>query len=652
MKILKMRLENYQGVKEFEICPDGESCSVYGDNGTGKSTIYNAFTWLMYGRASTGEKSYSPKTTGTHNLHHSVELTAELDDGAVIVLKKDYHEVYKTIKGSAQAVFSGHTTDYSVDGVPVNETQFKRTLTGIYRDEELAKMLTMYDYFLDGMKIADRRKILLQVCGDVDMEEVIGNAPELAGLPKLLQKPGNTRSMYTVEEYQSIAAREKSLVDKEMKDIPHRIDEAEKAKPDIAGMDKGAIETVIKSIKDAQRELEGQRAAGEDVAAATIRQQIAELESRRAAGEAKHARGEAEKNKGVYDRISNLRYMKSEVETAIMHLKQDRQEHENEISKLNRRREALLREWREEDEREWTGSEVCPTCKRPLPAEQIAQAKEAFNIAKAQRLEEINQTGMKQCSVAMIQAEEDKIARLDKEIEEKKAKKAEVEKNLAAAEHSIVTVVEYKDTEEYKEFAMQIEELHGKLKDLRTAAAEADNALMGKLRKLDEDLDMEMKKKAAFEFAVKQDERIAQLGEREKELAAQYERLQAGLHLCEAYTKAKTRMLDEKINNRFKTLRFRLFIEQQNGGIADDCEALVPCASGMVPFKSANNAARINTGLEVIDTLAEHYGIHLPVFVDNAESVTRIRRTDAQVIRLVVSEGDKDLRFVKGGDRI
>lgn len=97
MKILKMKLENFQGVKELEIDPQGESSAIYGDNGTGKSTVYNAFTWLMYGKPSTTEKNYTPKTTGSHNLHHSVEMTVELADGSEMVLKKDYHEVYKTI---------------------------------------------------------------------------------------------------------------------------------------------------------------------------------------------------------------------------------------------------------------------------------------------------------------------------------------------------------------------------------------------------------------------------------------------------------------------------------------------------------------------------------------------------------------------------
>ena len=91
-----------------------------------------------------------------------------------------------------------------------------------------------------------------------------------------------------------------------------------------------------------------------------------------------------------------------------------------------------------------------------------------------------------------------------------------------------------------------------------------------------------------------------------------------------------------------------MFIEQQNGGIADDCEALVPCKTGLVPFKRANNAARINAGLELIDTLAKYYGVELPVFVDNAASVTKLTQTQTEVIRLVVSEPDKTLRFERG----
>ena len=332
-----------------------------------------------------------------------------------------------------------------------------------------------------------------------------------------------------------------------------------------------------------------------------------------------------------------------------MRAEQEIQHHKNEVVRLNRQREKLLKEWQDEDAKQWTGSEICPTCQQPLPAEQVAAAKEAFNLAKAKRLEEINRRGMEECSNGMIEKENAEIARLEAIVEEDKKKLAEVDVAIAEAQRALVTETPYTSTEEYQTYTTQIAELQLKLKDMRSAAQEANAVLNQKIGAVDRQIEEQEQKLAQIDFAERQEKRIDDLRAQEKELAAKYEFVQYGIHLCELYTRTQAGLLDEKINSRFKTLRFRLFIEQQNGGITDDCEALIPCESGLVPFKSANNAARINAGLEVIDTLAEHYGLQMPVFVDNAESVTRIQHTDTQVIRLVVSEPDKTLRFEKGG---
>ena len=105
-------------------------------------------------------------------------------------------------------------------------------------------------------------------------------------------------------------------------------------------------------------------------------------------------------------------------------------------------------------------------------------------------------------------------------------------------------------------------------------------------------------------------------------------------------------MLTERINRKFRRVRFRLFEVQQNGGLKEGCDVMVPTDDGrLVPYSVANNAARINAGLEIIDTLSEHWGVKLPVMVDNAESITRLAKTNTQMIRLVVSEPDKVLRL-------
>lgn len=152
--------------------------------------------------------------------------------------------------------------------------------------------------------------------------------------------------------------------------------------------------------------------------------------------------------------------------------------------------------------------------------------------------------------------------------------------------------------------------------------------------------------KGKFAAAESQQERINQLRDKEKSLSGEYESIERGIFLCELFIKAKVGMLTEKINGKFSSVRFRLFQEQINGGIKEDCEVMIPSEGGrMVPYAFANNAARINAGLEIIDVLSKHWGLSIPVFVDNAESVTRLTQMDTQLIRLVVSEADKKLRL-------
>jgi hypothetical protein len=640
-----MKLENFQGIKSLELDMQGKDCSVYGDNGTGKSTIYNAFTWLMYGKPSTQEKNYTPKTIGSHKLNHVVELKLQLETGAEIVLKKDFHEIYKTVRGGANPILSGHSTDYEINGVPVNETGFKKTLLELYKSEELAKMLTSYDYFLDNMKTADRRRILLEICGDVDFEDVISQNPDLSELSKILIKKGDTTELYTVDEYRQIADKERLLTDKELKDIPGRIDEAQKAKPDINEFIPAVIDERIKAIRDEQKNLELELSDKENATLLSILNQISEVERKISLGETEHIRIENDTNKITFARINDLQKQLSDMDKEILHISASYTESEYDLNRIISKRESLLKEYTEENVKEWGGMTVCPTCKRELPEEQVEESKKMFNIAKAKRLSDINEKGKIECSKVLIESKKEEIKAYESKLEELKSKKEDISQLISEAESSLVDITPYKSTQGYMELNNELEKLKLMQRDIKSASYVTENAIKDKLDKLNEELENEQSKKAQIDMFNRQDLRIKELEEKENELAGKYENLSKGLYLCEQFIKAKTRMLDEKINNRFKTLKFRLFIEQQNGGIADDCEALVPCQTGLVPFKSANNAARINAGLELIDTLSEYYRVEMPLFLDNAESVTKFNKTKTQLIKLIVSKKDKVINF-------
>jgi len=149
-------LFNFQGIRELRLDFGGNNAVIYGDNATGKTTIFNAITWLLFDKASTGAKNFTPKTKDAnghdvHYLEHGVEACFILADGQVLTLKKVYKEVYKTKRGSAREEFNGHEIDYSIEGVPAKEKEYVAALAEYIGEADQVKMLTMPDYFSDEM---------------------------------------------------------------------------------------------------------------------------------------------------------------------------------------------------------------------------------------------------------------------------------------------------------------------------------------------------------------------------------------------------------------------------------------------------------------------------------------------------------------------
>jgi len=145
---------------------------------------------------------------------------------------------------------------------------------------------------------------------------------------------------------------------------------------------------------------------------------------------------------------------------------------------------------------------------------------------------------------------------------------------------------------------------------------------------------------AGEEVLARAEERVQELLDTQRATAAEAERIDALLALCDRFTRAKADAIDRKVNGRFRLVRWKLFEEQINGGLKDCCKATV----NGVPYADLNSGMKINAGLDVIATLSAAKGVRVPLFVDNAESVTRLAAAGTQTIRLVVSGKDKTLR--------
>lgn len=645
MELLTLSLENFQGLKREEIQLDGHSASIYGRNASGKTTIFNAITWLLFGKPSTWAKNWDPKTKGPngdlHNLEHSATGTFRLDDGQTVTLKKVFREVWKRKRGSAAEEYSGNTIDYQINGVPCKEKEYMAAVQEYCSGEETMKLLTMPDYFPSVMDWQKRREILLDICGDVSDADVIASTPELAGLPEFLKMPGSTTRLYKVDEYRKIATAKKTDLNKKIEAIPNRIDEASRA------IDKDLPTPEDLAAKLAAAEAEETKIAEEK--RAILAGDTSELRSSLANAKADYAAAKAEYIEEGSEARAKHRKAQEKAESELLEAKTeaanataDARRKKADLEHMKARREAILAEYKEAAAETWDEHrEICPTCGQALPEEKVEELRADFLQRRSAKLEAINAKGKKE---AIAQLEQD-IADLEEKATAAEARADEIYTSRKETIKAEPPRPDFSETDRGQAIAKTIQTISGQIE-----AAEQKQSTA--LREVNERQQAAMNNcrqirymQSQAEAAQRQRQRITELEAEEKSLAAEYEKTEQGVYLCEVFVKTKVALLTERINSKFKSVSFQLFREQTNGGVADCCEVLVPGEGGaMVPYSTANKAAVVNAGLEIIATLSNHYGVRLPIVVDNAESVTELLPVDSQVIRLVVSAEDESLR--------
>lgn len=655
MLLQKLTLENFQGLKSWAAeLPGGCSASIYGDNATGKTTVYNALTWLLFDRASTGTKGFSPKPRGAegeiHHLDSSVTGEFLMDDGKVVTFRKVFHEVWKKKRGAAEQTFSGHNTDYYLNGVPSNEKEYAQALldyTG--GTPEMAKILTMPEYFPQQMKWEDRRRILLEVCGDVSDEQVIASNKDLAELPEFLRMPGQTDQKYSIDEYRKVVTARRKEINQQLDIIPARIDEASKAMPDVAGLD---YDSNNKAIAEAIRKIDvltAQKAAlsSGDTAIAQISKEIAEKKAEMADARARYQEQVTAKRQAQADKVADIRAKMLDLQFKQKGDQRELESLQKHLEDLEHQRDELLSMYQEAAAQKWdTESETCPTCGQKLPADQIAHMRALFNEKKSERLEALSKKGKTTCSKDMIEETEQKIAAVKKDLADVAAQLPERNEAFFEAQKEETTFPAYENTAEYEGFYSEIGQLMKKQTDAMGASSEATSGIDSEIKSLREQISASQENLVKLASAEGTKNRISALKAQQRKLSAEFDRTEKGLYLSDLFVKTKVKMLTDQINEKFKTVSFQLFVDQINGGVKECCEVLVPGEGGrMIPYAYANNAARINAGLEIIGTLSKHWKLHMPVIVDNAEAITHMEAPDTQVIRLVVSEPDKVLRL-------
>jgi predicted nucleic acid-binding Zn-ribbon protein len=642
IKLKSIALRNFKGVNHFEFEPDGQDGLLLGDNGTGKTTIADGFIWLLFDKDSNNKKDFEIKTLQDgkplHNLEHTVEATL-LVDGKELTLKKVFKEKWTKKRGSVTEEFSGHTTLYEIDGVPAKKKEFTDQVASIV-EEDIFKLLTNSNYFNEKIHWKDRRDLLLEISGDVTEDEVFATNKDLKKLADIL----NGRS---IEDHKKVIAAKRKEINDELDRIPIRVDEIKRNFPDTNGLDKRQILSQLESIAD---DMDGKQSQINDIKSGgevnKLRMQISDIDLKVSGVKNEHAeQGQQEIFKlktRLQEEQSNAYHFKSKVDSH----EQRKSMNFSNIKDMEQQMQDLREQWKEQSDQEFDHEAncACPTCEQELPEEQIEEAKANFNRNKSSLLEKINAKGVqlkeKVESIKQENASHNiEIEKLNQQIEGKQAEVEKLQNKINDAESNVKPIEE---NTSYQQLMKEKQGLENRITEIESSIESSVQGVQQEIAVLKESqgaLQIDLSK---LEQAEQSNTRITELEEQQKTLAAEFEKLEEELYLAEEFTRTKVNLLEEKINSKFQYARFKLFEEQINGGLTETCETLyqgVPYSSGL------NNAARINVGLDIINTLSQHFGVQAPIFVDNAESVTKLLDIDSQIISLVVSENDQELRI-------
>ena len=630
MKLTKLELLNFKGLKSFTIHLNGDVV-IRGDNATGKTTVFDSVCWLLFGKDSLDRADFEIKTLDggepIHKVNHEVTGTFTLDEGGTVELKRVYREKYSSPRGG-DITLTGHTTDYFVDGVPKKEKEYKEVVNTLI-DESIFKLITNPLYFNETYSWQNRRKLLLEMCGDIDDAAVINSRDDLRRLAELLEGR-------TVDDHRKVVAAKKTAINKELDMIPIRIDEAVRNKPETAS-DKEKLIRDIETLSAGIDEVEKQKAIIKNGFSSTEKESKIRDINRQL---------DAQKSKVLSDYHKQKQHLRGEYEASLTKLKMvevdrdrcaDRRDELNKEIERESKRIATLQSEFDAFNAQQFNKESCPTCGQALPADKQAALEAEFNTNKSKKIEEWK--GLIESAVKLKGNYEEQ-----QEIMASKIDSLTTE----ASQYNDAYNVKFKEYEAYSEPNLEDDPVYADLK-AQLFLLEIDDepgADTEDLAKLDEELSSMKSKKANLETELNKfnliddiNHRILELESQQQKLVAEKNALDEASFLMDEFIKAKVNMLEENINSKFKLARFKMFNVMLNGNIEECCETTYKG----VPYRSMNNAARINVGLDIINALTSYYKVNAPVFIDNAEAVTDFIPVNSQTIKLIVDESEPQL---------
>lgn len=645
IKFKKIRIRNFRGLVSFDANLEGRSVRIAGANGLGKSSVADAITWVLFGKDSRRRTAFPIDPVDDegriiHNLDVSVELEMLIDGQPTTLRRRSEKWVQK--RGMTTEQLDGHQTTCYIDGRPLPSSDFSSHVDTIVK-EELFRALTTPDYF-PSLPMDQQYRLLVKIVGTRTLAEIAAKDEEAL---KVVDELGQR----SIDQYRQGLSYDLQRTRKEQELIPVRLSEVQgfieqvKAK----GADGKTAQRHAKGIEEKLRQVTQEI----DSMAGVVRAENARYNDQRA-----YIQQLRQQRAAIEDRIEKQnREARTLHQSLVCKAKEELEAteerhtaaktmlglHERRLKDLEQQLEDFRSRW-EEVERQsfsWNAEEaVCPTCGQPLPQDQADQkrveAEMRFNERKMKQQDALDEEGKK--LAASKQRLQDLSAAAREEMATAERLMPEARERLSKAEAEPIEQADYHDASDWQRLSSEIDQ---RMKELEQTTQAQEPPQLAALRTEEEGYRKELR---LLEQTIDRSKQIDEYIRREKELQKQrttlsgdIARMQTRLEAAERLQLMEANDLQQRVNDLFPSVRFRLSRELLNGREVGHCELSVDG----VPYSGLSTSERINAGLELINALARHYNIVAPIVIDNAEAVNKVAPTLGQQILLEVSPAKK-----------
>lgn len=657
--IKSMRLTNFKGVRDLSIDFNDTVTNIYGRNGSGKTTVFDAFTWLLFGKDSSNSKQFDLKTLDADGkiipqIPHEVSAVLVVN-GEQITLTRRFTEKWVKRSGKVEREFDGNKEERFFNDVPVSKADYEVRIAEICR-EDIFKLITSPTFFTS-QSYQLQKATLREMAGNVTDEEVAAGNADFEALLDII-------SGKSLEDFKKEIASKKSHINAELIDLPGHIDEKQRDIAKYETEDWSAIDTELDEKRKTLHSIEQQifdRTAAQKAKTEKARRNFDEQQRL----QKEVFKREQEITKEVMRDFYAVQNKRTELQLEIDRLKiriADAQRTVNnytrEVQECAELRLRMLEEYTsyQKKQKEIQTEQlhidetqfVCPTCHRPLEISDIEE-KEAQML---QNFEEERRKRLARVADAIarnLRAGQDNNARKEdylKKIEDVKNQITEYQKHIAEIEASAEYTVklEQPDASAAIEADARLKELHAEIAKLadNTSASEEDDELteLQDGYKTLQTAITELCVAQSHRKKVEEDkQRVAELEKQMQKLNIELAELEKREFVIAEFSKARSAAIEARIDGMFEHVRFRWLKVAINGAESETCEASI----NGVPYASLNHAGKIIAGLDIINAICKWQNICAPIFIDNAESINDIIPMKSQIVNLIVSR-DAQLR--------